>query len=316
MLALAHRGFTLIELLVVICIIAMLASLLMPAFTRARASAHEVVCASNQRQIALETMLYNSDHQEKYPDKADVWGALGVMPKLLQCPTRGEEIQRAYVFSSFVAGKSLGSISYPSSEILTADGKIMETTQNAPALLEMATDVDMRHAANLGTLASFCDGHVAMVKELPPMWMLDMPACYGGLVQPHYGYYYEFDYETVLSSYPSLAFFYTNDGSPQAAYCARLKTVIREVAKAYRLFARVTMVNGAKLPALATRFAIDPASAESGYPTLLFFKNQQQQYAISGCPADTSAWTELDWAQEMALVKQQITDRLDTLVSR
>jgi len=61
------KGFTLIELLVVISIIALLAAILFPVFSRARENARRSSCQSNLKQIGLGLLQYSQDYDETLP---------------------------------------------------------------------------------------------------------------------------------------------------------------------------------------------------------------------------------------------------------
>src|SRR5438552_19155457 len=61
------RAFTLIELLVVIALIAILAALLIPALSKAKARAQRIQCVAQLKQLGLGMQIFASDHNDTYP---------------------------------------------------------------------------------------------------------------------------------------------------------------------------------------------------------------------------------------------------------
>lgn len=119
----SKKGFTLTELLVVIAIIAILASLLFPALSRAKATAKRTACVNNLKQISLGSLMYAHDNLD----------TLFIMPNPNPYPNGGyvgyyyKELIKSYVGLSGPPGPDQ-MFTCPSEITSPTDGALPSTT--------------------------------------------------------------------------------------------------------------------------------------------------------------------------------------------
>ena len=116
-----RRAFTLVELLIAVAIVAVLAALLFPIFTRAKARAKNAVVTSNLRQCYVALELYVTDLNSDWsalPDRDSAWRILG--PEITYDPA--DTWRHGKGWSPYRA--MVGSFGYVNAEICqTKEGK-------------------------------------------------------------------------------------------------------------------------------------------------------------------------------------------------
>ena len=180
-------GFTLIELLVVIVIIAILAAILFPVFSRARAKARQAQCISNLKQLGLAVAMYVQDYDGVTPPMYYNTGVARYRwQQIIQVYVRNTQIYRCLEAPNYVDRYSGLYMSYamnctndgyacfwygvPESQIEDPSGTIyIGDSAGGRYYMYWSSSqpheryLDKRHS--LGANLLYCDGHVKWKRD-------------------------------------------------------------------------------------------------------------------------------------------------------
>ncbi len=172
------QAFTLIELLVVICIIAILASMLLPALQSARESASTATCISNLGQFAKAYQMYATSYNDFMPALTDPQGTSGscgwedaLMLAIGQDPAKNPPFKKALFCdgdaSSETASSGGNKKSYALNNLKQAIHPYIPDTLGKKGVIGLKKNANMGYISGNKTTSVYTASDLIIIGECP-----------------------------------------------------------------------------------------------------------------------------------------------------
>jgi hypothetical protein len=141
-----------------------LAAILFPVFMQAKTAAVKTQCLSNTKQLALSTLMYASDWDDRLP-AASAWQSRTYpytkSEQVYSCPQAVKDGQQfGYAFSKAVSGANTAMITNPAAENLLFESTKLK--RNAYGGLDLLPHPGRHEGSNTH---AYADGHARTLKE-------------------------------------------------------------------------------------------------------------------------------------------------------
>ena len=159
--ALRGRGIALAGIIVsgvFLLLVPVFAAMLLPALAAAHDKARAIMCANNEKQIAVAVMIYSSDHTNHFPPAAtwcDAIKSTTGSANVFKCPAVNSSSGGDYAFNAKLDGLDTAKINPQTVLIFESDAGW--NASGGPELL-----ASPRHRAK-SVVVAFVDGHVEVV---------------------------------------------------------------------------------------------------------------------------------------------------------